>query len=46
MMVSDPEERLAFAVDLTEIQGLKESFSMFEILHVPRTHNKVVHKLA
>ena len=45
-MVSEPEERPAFASYLEDIKVLKESFSRSEIVHVPRTQNIKADSLA
>ena len=45
-MVSEPEECPTFAVYLEDLKTLKESFLISEIIHISRTHNTKVDKLA
>ena len=45
-MVSEPEERPAFASYLKNIKILKRSFHSSELIHILRTHNSRVDSLA
>ena len=45
-MVSEPEERPAFASYLEDIKVLQSSFHSSELIHIPRTHNSRADSLA